>query len=50
MVTSGERVRLRVCVLRLQVDEHKIVKKDFSLCTVYSLIAFEFLYPVSAFV
>ena len=39
-----------MCVLRLEVDEHKIVKKDFSLCNVYSLIAFEFLYPVSAFV
>lgn len=49
-VASGERGRLQVCVFRLEVDEHKMVKKDFSLFILYSLIAFEFLHPVSAFV
>jgi len=49
-VTSGEQGKLQVCVLRLEVDEHKMVKKDFSLFILYSLIAFEFLYPVSSFV
>lgn len=49
-VASGEPGRLQVCVFRLEVDEHKMVKKDFSLFILYSLIAFEFLYPVSAFV
>ena len=49
VVTSGKRGILQVCVLRLEVDEHKMVKKDFSLYFIF-FGSFEFLYPVSAFV